>query len=117
MKFLVDAQLPRSLCRMLSGGGHDAVHTFELPLGNRTPDATICEIALQEARIVVTKDADFVNMFLLHGIPEKLLLVAIGNISNAELEAILSRELAAIVSAFATHHFIALDRFGWVIRF
>jgi predicted nuclease of predicted toxin-antitoxin system len=36
MKFLADAQLPRRLARWLSAQGHDAVHTLELPAGNRT---------------------------------------------------------------------------------
>ena len=116
MKFLVDAQLPRRLCRLLSDCGHDAIHTLELPLGNCTPDETICQIALQQTRIVITKDADFVDMFLLRGVPEKLLLISTGNISNAAFEAILTRELTAIVSALATHHFIELDQLGLSVR-
>jgi len=38
MKFLVDAQLPRRLAYRLQDAGHDAVHTLDLPLANRTPD-------------------------------------------------------------------------------
>ncbi len=37
MNFLVDAQLPRRLARILTGAGHDAVHTLDLPNANRTP--------------------------------------------------------------------------------
>lgn len=60
MKFLVDAQLPRRLSRWLQELGHDARHTLDLPLGNCTPDAEVVRIADVEARIVITKDADFV---------------------------------------------------------
>jgi hypothetical protein len=38
MKFLVDAHLPRRLAHQLRAFGHEAVHTLDLPRGNRTPD-------------------------------------------------------------------------------
>ena len=41
MKFLPDAQLPRRMCLWLVDGGHDALHTLDLPLGNRTPDEAL----------------------------------------------------------------------------
>lgn len=69
MKFLVDAQLPRPLAASLKWSGHDVLHTLDLPSGNRTPDWRINEISVEEQRIVVTKDADFVNSFLLSGVP------------------------------------------------
>lgn len=62
------------------------LHTLDLPAGNRTPDWLINEISVEEQRVVVTKDADFVNSFLLAGVPFKLLLVSTGNISNKALE-------------------------------
>jgi len=65
VKFLIDAQLPRRLARRLGTVGHDAVHTLDLPAGNRTTDAEICRLANLDDRVVVTKDADFVNSYLL----------------------------------------------------
>ncbi|MBI4622136.1 MAG: DUF5615 family PIN-like protein [Verrucomicrobia bacterium] len=62
MKLLVDAQLPRRLAHALAAAGHDAVHVFTLPAGNRTPDDALTAVAVQETRIVVTKDADFVEL-------------------------------------------------------
>jgi predicted nuclease of predicted toxin-antitoxin system len=44
MKFLVDAQLPRRLVRRLRDAGHEALHTLDLPLGNRTTDDAVNEI-------------------------------------------------------------------------
>jgi len=61
MRFIVDAQLPRRLARRLPARGHDALHTLDLARGNRTPDLAIIELACRNDRIVVTKDADFVN--------------------------------------------------------
>ncbi len=86
MKFLVDAQLPRRLARWLQAEGHEAIHTRDLPVGNRTGDAAINELSLREQRVVITKDEDFVDLFLLRHEPYKLLLVTTGNISNRELE-------------------------------
>lgn len=85
MNFLVDAQLPRRLAYRLRELGHSATHTLDLPHQNRTTDAEICEISVRERRVVITKDADFVDTFLLIGKPYKLLLISTGNISNTEL--------------------------------
>jgi len=71
MKFLVDAQLPRRLCHRLWECGHDAAHTLDLPSGNRTSDAEIMRIADTEDRVVVTKDDDFVQSFLLRNQPRR----------------------------------------------
>ncbi|MBM4227232.1 MAG: hypothetical protein FJ164_05755 [Gammaproteobacteria bacterium] len=46
MKFLVDAQLPCRFAQWLAQHGHDALHTLDLPGGNRTPDRRpACRIA------------------------------------------------------------------------
>src|SRR5712691_4564870 len=58
---------------------HDAVHTRDLPAGNRTTDAEICRLADLDGRVVVTKDADFVSSHLLTRRPGRLLLVSVGN--------------------------------------
>ena len=108
MKFLIDAQLPRSLARQLSVAGHDAVHTLDLPLGNRTPDEDIQTVAISQGRIVVTKDSDFVNAFILRGPPPKLLLVSTGNSSNEFLLSLFAANLPGLVSAFAMHDFVEL---------
>jgi predicted nuclease of predicted toxin-antitoxin system len=109
MNFLVDAQLPRRLARELVAAGHDAVHTLDLPAANRTPDNDIVAVAIQENRIVVTKDNDFVVSFHLRGAPPKLLLISTGNISNDRLSQLLAANLAALEKAFSQHGFIELS--------
>ena len=69
MKFLIDAQLPARLGQLLARAGHDAMHTSELPDGNRTTDAEIATIADREQRAVITKDRDFRDNHLLAGTP------------------------------------------------
>lgn len=110
MKFLVDAQLPRKLCKWLREAGHDVVHTLDLPLGNATPDSVVLSIAASEQRVVVTKDDDFVQSHLIAGRPEKLLLVATGNIGNAELEALLRSNLVRIEQALQSARFVEINR-------
>lgn len=115
MKFLIDAQLPLRFVQWLEQREHEARHTLELPLGNRTPDSEVIACALREARIVVTKDSDFVQTFLLTGQP-RLLFISTGNISNSELELLLRRNLPAIESAFASFQFIEITRTDLIIH-
>lgn len=110
MRFLIDAQLPRSFCTWLRDAGHDAKHTLDLPLGNRTPDSVLIEIAESENRIVVTKDDDFVQSHLLAHKPSRLLLIATGNISNSALELLVRDNLLTISEAFTANRFIELGR-------
>jgi len=109
MKFIVDAQLPRRLAQELSASGHAAVHTLDLPAANRTPDKDITAPAVQDGRIVVTKDNDFVTAFLLQGMPPKLLLISTGNISNDELSKLLASNLPALENAFSKFNFVELS--------
>lgn len=67
MKFLVDAQLPRRFAQCLNGVGHDALHTLDLPRKNLTTDSELIARAMQDGRIVISKDADFVQSFLVTG--------------------------------------------------
>ena len=116
MNFLVDAQLPRRLARKLRELGHDALHTLNLPSGNRTPDAEVNAVALRDDRVVITKDADFVNSFLLLGQPGKLILVSTGNITNADLEALLLPKIPAIVAELQTSTYVEVTRTALIVR-
>ena len=75
MKFLIDAQLPRRLAHQLKAAGFETTHTLDLPQGNRTTDQSLITLSLKEQYVVVTKDSDFVESFLLKREPWKLLLV------------------------------------------
>lgn len=110
IKFLVDAQLPLRLARTLARSGFGALHTKDLPRGNATPDADSNRISLLEARIVITKDADFAQTFLVRREPFKLLLVSMGNIGNRELEAMFEANLARLAELFETHRYLELGR-------
>ncbi len=116
MKFIIDAQLPRRAVDWLRAAGCDALHTLDLPNANHTSDAQISTFADQDERVVITKDADFVDSHTLHRRPAKLLLISTGNISNAELEKLIVPLIATIVREFEVNSFIELGRTGIIVR-
>ncbi len=116
MNFLVDAHLPRRLVYRLRDAGHDALHTLDLPDGNRTTDAEINELSVRDRWVVITKDADFVDSFLLFRRPYKLLLISTGNIVNADLEALLVRQIPEIAKAFTSYDYLELTRITLVFH-
>jgi predicted nuclease of predicted toxin-antitoxin system len=65
MKFLIDAQLPKRLAAELKQAGFEATHTLELPEGNRTTDQALIALSITRQAVLVTKDSDFVQSFLL----------------------------------------------------
>jgi predicted nuclease of predicted toxin-antitoxin system len=116
MRFLIDAQLPRRMVGWLATAGCDAVHTLDLPDGNRTTDQQVIELADREQRAVVSKDADFVDSHILQARPARLLLVSTGNISNRDLETLMVPLIPDIVREFQAHSFLELGRAGIVVR-
>jgi predicted nuclease of predicted toxin-antitoxin system len=100
----------------LQRAGYDALHTLDLPDKNRTTDDQLIAIADQDQRVVVTKDADFVNSHLLLGKPAKLLLISTGNIMNRELEQLMVPLIQTIATEFQANSFLELGRAGLVVR-
>ena len=116
MNFLIDAQLPRRMVAWLTAAGCDASHTLDLPDGNRTTDSQVIDLADREQRMVISKDADFVDSHILRGRPAKLLLISTGNISNRDLEALIVPLIPDIVREFNSHSFLELGHSGIIIR-
>jgi predicted nuclease of predicted toxin-antitoxin system len=110
MKFLIDAQLPRRLAHQLRAAGLETTHTLDLPEGNRTTDQALITFSLTQHCVVVTKDSDFVETFLLRHEPWKLLLVSTGNIDNDELLRLFHLNIDQLTESFRTFDFIELNR-------
>lgn len=106
MKYIVDAQLPKSLAVFLTKKGHDCIHTLDLPSKNSTEDTVIIHVALSQNRVVITKDTDFLDSFLVKGKPEKLVLVKTGNIKNAELATLFNNHMSKIENILRTNNLI-----------
>jgi predicted nuclease of predicted toxin-antitoxin system len=110
MNFLVDAHLPRRLTHWLRLRSHDVVYTCDLPQGNHTGDSAINTRPVLEQRIFITKDADFVDSFVLRKQPYKPLLVSTGNISNDDLIALFTQSIADIEQTLETNEYIEISR-------
>lgn len=85
MKFLIDAQLPKKLVSLFLDLKQEAIHILDLPKQNTTQDEGINELSCQHQYIIVTKDKDFLDSFILRKKPYKLLLITTGNIKNGEM--------------------------------
>ena len=116
MIFLIDAQLPRRLARILQQYGHVAYHTLELPKQNRTDDYEIMLFADMHNCIVVTKDSDFVDTFYLQHRPDRLWLLSTGNISNRDLEDLIRNNLDQAIKLFQQYRFIELSRTNLIVH-
>ena len=111
LRVLIDAQLPKRLAHFLAfHADYDCLHTLDLPAANSTQDGAITRLSMEEERIVITKDADFVNSFLLHGQPYKLLLVSTGNISTNDLLELFRQFLPQLTKVFAHYSYVELSR-------
>jgi predicted nuclease of predicted toxin-antitoxin system len=53
--------------------------------GNDTSDSIINRISISEQRILITKDSDFLDSFIIKNEPYKLIMVKLGNTSKKEL--------------------------------
>ena len=110
-RFIIDTQLPPRLARFLRDKGFPAYHTTNFPNGHLLNDEEIIKIAIRENRIIVTKDSDFLDNFLLKGAPPKVLLLQFGNINNQNLINYFDVEIANIVQLFETGtDFIVFNR-------
>ncbi len=116
MKFMVDAQLSLRLAQLLQEAGYDTFHTSDLPQQNATSDSTINAISIQEKRVVITKDTDFVDSFLIIQQPHKLLLITTGNIKNSELEALFLANLATLTKLLTQHSYVELSRDTMIVH-
>ncbi|MEW6506573.1 MAG: DUF5615 family PIN-like protein [Bacteroidota bacterium] len=116
MKFLVDAQLPLELSDWLNKNNFDSIHTLDLPNKNFTTYDDICKISIQENRIVITKDTDFLLSFKLYKKPYKLLLITTGNISNEKLKEIFTTKLEELIFVLKENSFIELTSDSLIIH-
>ncbi|MBI3509821.1 MAG: DUF5615 family PIN-like protein [Bacteroidetes bacterium] len=100
MKFIVDTQLPPSLSTFLKNRGHDCVHTTDFPEGQLMKDEQIRKLAFEQDRIIITKDSDFFDHFIVKGAPPKVLLIELGNVGNKTLLSVISANLDAIIQTY-----------------
>ncbi len=98
MRFLIDAQLPPALARWIAERGHEAVHVFDLGLGDAS-DKAIWNHAAGTGAVIVTKDEDFVTLRLTHSDGPAILWIRLGNTRRAALLAALDPLMPKFIEA------------------
>jgi predicted nuclease of predicted toxin-antitoxin system len=106
MKFLCDVHISRKLVAYFNSLGIEAIHVNQILDKSETKDADICRFADKNNYIVITKDADFKNSFLLNYTPKKLIKINLGNISNVELLKLFSANINSIKNLDKKESFI-----------
>ena len=109
MNFLIDAQFPRRLAHQLRAAGFETTHTLDLPDGNRTTDQKLITFSLAQHCVLVTKDSDFVESFLLKRDLGSCYLYP-GNIGNDELLRLFQLNIDQLAESFKIFDFIELNR-------
>lgn len=84
------------LATYLGWKGFDAIHTTHFPDGHLLQDIEIGKIAVDDNRIIVTKDSDFPDLFFLKGAPPRVVYIRLGNTRNRELTAFLEARWSVI---------------------
>jgi len=109
VRVLIDAHLPKRLSEFLSAHDIESKHTLDLPKKNATPDSEIIRYADDENRIVISKDSDFLDNYILDGSPKKLLIVSTGNINNRNLIQLFEKNLDILKSLFEENSVIEIN--------
>lgn len=111
MKFLCDVHISYKVVHHLKMRNFEAVHVNEILDKWFTKDADICLYADRNDLIVISKDVDFKDNFLLKNTPKKLVKINLGNISTDALIHALSVNLQAIEKLNSTGNFmVELDK-------
>jgi predicted nuclease of predicted toxin-antitoxin system len=97
MNFLIDVHLPISLSKFLNSQEDcDSIHVNQILQKWNTSDSEICKYADDNSMVVVTKDTDFKNSHFISKTPQKVIRVALGNISNNDLMILIAKYLPFI---------------------
>jgi predicted nuclease of predicted toxin-antitoxin system len=107
MKLLFDQNLSFKLCRSLADLFPDSAQVRRAGLAE-ADDRTIWNYAAAHGFILVSFDADFVEMATLHGSPPKLIWLRRGNQPTGAIEATL-REHAGAITAFEQDDAVCLE--------
>jgi predicted nuclease of predicted toxin-antitoxin system len=84
VNFLVDNQLPLALAQHLRTRGLDCQHVLDAGLAGAS-DAEICRYAEAQARVIITKDEDFLHLASRPDAKIKVVWVRLGNCRTSAL--------------------------------
>ncbi len=111
--------IPKKLSLFLSWKGkqrYDSIHTLDLSSQNRTKDSEINQISLDEKRVLISKDLDFIESLLISNKPYKLIYISTGNITNRQLLKIFGQNIEKIVEFISKNRLIEITQDSIVIK-
>lgn len=85
MRFLCEVHISYKLSHYLSNKGFHTEHINQILNKWHTADSAIAAYANQNDFILITKDSDFRDSYLLKKSPKKVIKISLGNISNSNL--------------------------------
>ena len=94
MKFLIDAQLPPVLARVMKREGYEVVHVVELEMLT-ADDIDIKAYALENDYVIISKDEDFATYAMDPENEVKVIWIRTGNCKNKTLISAVIRNLEA----------------------
>ncbi len=97
MKLLVDENISYRLVELLADLFPDSVHVREVGL-KAAVDSLIWDHAKSNDLIIVSKDSDMHQRSFVLGPPPKVIWVRLGNCSTPDIENLLRRSFAVIIS-------------------
>ena len=109
MKFLCDVHISLKISKQLDQKGFSSIHVNRILDKWHTKDKDIMDYADKNDMILISKDQDFKNSFLLHRRPKKLVKVSLGNISNQLLLDILVEHLEKIKKLYTMESVFMLE--------
>ena len=96
MKLLFDQNLSPRLTRMLQDIYPESLHVMNVGLGDAGDDV-VWAYAKNYDFNIVTKDADFPRLSVIHGHPPKVIWVRLGNGPMSEVESLLREQLDNLI--------------------
>jgi predicted nuclease of predicted toxin-antitoxin system len=100
MHFLIDEQLPQSLCAWLGGRGHSAVHVADIGLSG-AEDIQVWAAVVARGATLFTKDEDFIAIRQHRADGPSVVWLRIGNATNPFLFDWLSTRIDRIEASLA----------------
>lgn len=96
MRFLCDVHIPFKLVNFLGDQGFETKHVNDLPNKWLTTDKEISEYCDKNDLVLITKDKDFKDSYLIKKEPKKLIKIDLGNVSTVLLISLFSENITAI---------------------
>lgn len=103
MKFLCDVHISIKFAKHINSLGFECIHINSILDKWFTNDRKIAQFTDENDCVLITKDFDFKNSFLVNKSPKKLIKINLGNISNQKLIEIFDLNLHQIKLLNDTH--------------